>query len=81
MSSTIKCTCKGIYGRRISVKGTEPHTPPPPPLTHCIRVYNILIHTGKGGGVELNQREGERGNISQSWVEKTVMTESPVYKL
>jgi hypothetical protein len=30
-----------------------------PPLIHCIRVYSILIHTGKGqGGVELNQREG-----------------------
>ncbi len=30
--------------------------PEPPPLTHCIRVYSILIHTGKVG--ELNQREG-----------------------
>jgi hypothetical protein len=27
------------------------------PLTHCIRVYSILIHTRKGGE-ELNQREG-----------------------
>ncbi len=38
------------------------------------------VHTGKGGGGhgmggELNQREGERGNISQSWVENTNMTE------
>jgi hypothetical protein len=24
-------------------------TPYPPPLTHCIRAYCILIHTGKGG--------------------------------
>ncbi len=34
----------------------------PSPLTHCICVYSILIHTGaKGGGGEggeLNQREG-----------------------
>ncbi len=39
-----------------------------PPLTHCIRVDSILIHTWKGGGGELNQREGERGSSSQSWV-------------
>ncbi len=35
----------------------EPYTPPPF-LTHCIRVYSILIHTGKGGrgsGVELTR--------------------------
>ncbi len=30
---------------------------------------------GKGGEGELIQREGERGNISQSWVENTNMTE------
>jgi hypothetical protein len=23
---------------------------PPPPYTHCIRVYCTLIHTGTGGG-------------------------------
>jgi hypothetical protein len=29
----------------------QPYSPnPPPPLTHCIRVYIILIHTRKGGG-------------------------------
>jgi hypothetical protein len=33
----------------------------------------ILIHTGKGG--ELNQREGEKGNGSQSWVENTNTTD------
>ncbi len=45
---------------------------PPTPLTHCKRVYSILIHTGKG---ELNQREGKRGNSSLSWVENTNMTD------
>jgi hypothetical protein len=28
----------------------RPRTPPPPTHTHCIRVYSILLHTGKGGG-------------------------------
>ncbi len=36
----------------------------PPPLTHCIRVYSILIHTGKEGGMgELNQKAGERATL------------------
>ncbi len=56
----------------------EPLTPTPPPFTHCIRVYSVLIHTG-GEGRELNQREGERGNRGeykpQSWVENSNMTE------
>jgi hypothetical protein len=38
-----------------------------------------LFRQGMGGGGELNQREGERGNTgeyrSQSWVENTNMTE------
>jgi hypothetical protein len=29
---------------------SEARNPIPPPLTHCIRVNSILIHTGKGGG-------------------------------
>ncbi len=34
------------------------------------------VHTGKGEvGGELNQREGERGSISKSWVENTSMAE------
>jgi hypothetical protein len=56
----------------IFLRPREPHTPPP--LTHCMRVYSILIHTRKGGGGELYQREGERGNSSQSWVEIANMT-------
>jgi hypothetical protein len=31
------------------------------PLTHCIRVYSILIHTGKGG-------RGERGELTRDKV-------------
>jgi hypothetical protein len=57
---------------------SEAQNPIPGPLhKHCIRVYSMIIHMGGGG--ELNQREGERGNrgenISQSWVENINMTE------
>jgi hypothetical protein len=45
----------------------------PHPHTVHIRVYCTLIHTGKRGrGGELNHREVERGNSSQSWVENNV---------
>ncbi len=43
---------------------SDAQNPKPHPLTHCIRVFGILIHTGKGAG-ELNQREGERGNSTE----------------
>ncbi len=38
----------GLCGRYLSVSGPEPHSPYPPPPP--IGVYNILIHTRKGGG-------------------------------
>ncbi len=39
---------------------SEAQNPIPPPLhtVYVYTVYSILIHTGKGGGEELNQREG-----------------------
>jgi hypothetical protein len=73
---------KGLW-RQVFIR-LKPRTPYPPSHTHCIRVYStcILIHTGRGGRVgELNQREGERGNNSQSWVKPTGLTVFPVYKL
>jgi hypothetical protein len=74
MSSSKKLTCKGTLGAGVYL--SEAHNPISPPYTHCIRVNGILIHTGKGeGGGELNQREGERGNSSQSCVENTNMTD------
>ncbi len=56
--------------------------PPPHSTLYCIRDNSILLHTGKGGG-ELNQRESQRGDSSQSWVENTKMTDciSTLYKL
>jgi hypothetical protein len=67
-----KLTCKGTMRQVFfCLRPTTPY-----PLTHCIRVYSILIHPEKGGrGGELNQREEERGNSSQSWVENTNMTD------
>jgi hypothetical protein len=60
----------------------RPRNPYPPPLTHCVRVYSILVYfvtLREGEEGEVNQREGERGNRgeyrSQSWVENTNMTE------
>jgi hypothetical protein len=51
----------------------EAQNPIPPSPLHTIYVFTVYnIHTGKGG--ELNQREGWRGNSSQSWVENTNMT-------
>ncbi len=41
-----------------------------PPLTHCIRVYSTLLHTGKGGGSgESWTREGQQ--IQKAGSEKT----------
>ncbi len=55
---------------------SEPRTHTPPLLTHCIRTQVFLFTHGRGEGGELNQREGERGNSSQSWVENSNMTDS-----
>ncbi len=67
---------KELCGRCLSVWGQEPHTPPPP---YTLYVYRIHIHSGKGGGGELNQREGWRGNSSKSWVTNSNMTDCTVY--
>jgi hypothetical protein len=49
---------------------------PPPPPSHTLSVYIVLWHGegGEGWG-ELNEKEGLRGNSSQSWVENTNMTD------
>jgi len=40
---------------------SEVQNPIPLPLAHCIRVYSILIRTGKGGRVEPERRlEGQQ---------------------
>ncbi len=60
IEGNVKCrhlktlTCKGPCGRCLSVWCSEPHTPPPP--SHGIRVYSLLIHTGGEGRVEPERR-------------------------
>jgi hypothetical protein len=72
-----KIYLQGDFAAGIYLSEAQNPITPPPPLhtTHCIRVSSKLIHTGRGGGERLNQREGAKGNSSQSWVENTYMTD------
>ncbi len=65
-----KLTCKGTCGWCLSVWDPVPHTPPPPPLHTVCSDTVYLFEQGRGSRGELNQREGERGHSSQSWVKK-----------
>ncbi len=48
-------------------------SPPPSPLPCLNKIYSVQVqYTERGGRV--NQREGYRGNSSQSWVENTNIT-------
>ncbi len=58
--STCKVTLRQVF--YLSEVSSPPLTPYSPPLTHCIRVYSILIHTTQEGG-ELT-REKVRGVIA-----------------
>jgi hypothetical protein len=54
------------------VSNTTQH-PHPLQATNCL--YIMYFDFGKGGRGEVKKREGYRGNSSQSWVEKTNMTD------
>ncbi len=54
-----KLTCKRTLRQVFISLKPRPHIPHP--LTHCIRVFSILIHTGNGGGRERWTRERVRG--------------------
>ncbi len=76
-SSKKKFTCKGTLRQQVLIC-LRPRTPYPLPLKHCIRVYSLSTGTylhREGEGRDLNQREGDRDNSSQSWVENTNMTD------
>jgi hypothetical protein len=61
---------KGLCGKCLSVWGLEPHTPTPSLHTvqYSIRIYSILIHTGKGGGIWTRERslEGQHTDFLSS---------------
>ncbi len=65
-----KFTCKVLCGRCLSVWGPLPsnHSIPLPPYTFVVHVYTVYSFTqGMGGsGERAIQREGQRGNSSQS---------------
>jgi hypothetical protein len=67
-------TCKGTLRKVFICLRPRTRYHPPPLYTLC-----TYSHREGGEGGELNQRERERGNRgyyrSQSWVEKTKMTE------
>jgi hypothetical protein len=79
----MKCNAKCFHLKELICKGTlwhlficlKPRTPYKPPTPHLQSVYVYTVHTGKGGGGDLNQREGERGNSSPSWVKNTNVTD------
>jgi hypothetical protein len=48
MSSSKKNDLKRDFAAGVYL--SESQDPIPPPLTHCIRVYRILIHRWMGGG-------------------------------
>ncbi len=72
MSSSKKMTCKGTLRQVFICLFPRTSYPPPPPI-HTVCVYTVYLFTREGG--DLNQREGERGNSSQSWVENTNITD------
>ncbi len=61
MIRLIECNAKCLSGRNFAAGVLSLRQRPL--LTHCIRVYSILIHTGKGGGGEELTREKVREAI------------------
>ena len=65
-------TCKGTL-RQVFIL-PEAQNPMPPSHLHTVYVNTVYLFTqGRGGGGELNQREGKMGNSSQNWIKNTNM--------
>ncbi len=69
-----KLACKRTL-RQVFICLSEAQTPIPPPPSYTLYVCIQYSYSHREGGSrgELNQREGVRGNSSQSWVENTKM--------
>jgi hypothetical protein len=67
---TYKGTLRQVF---ICLRAKTPYTTP----LHTVYVHTVYLFTQGGvkGGGELNQREGEKGNRIQSWVENTNITD------
>ncbi len=52
----------------LSEAHSPPMTPLPPSLAHCMRVYCILIHEGKGGGRELTREKVRGATVHKTWL-------------
>jgi hypothetical protein len=76
MSPSKKIYLLRDFAEGVCLSEAQNPIPPLPYTLHTCIQYSILIHTGKGeGGGGLNQREVERGNSSQSWVENINLTD------
>jgi hypothetical protein len=69
MSSSEKNYLNRNFAAGLYLPEAQNHISPSPYM--C----SILIHTGKGGRGELNQRDRERGKSSNNRVENTNMTD------
>jgi hypothetical protein len=70
-----KLTCKGTSHQVFYLyeAPSPPVTPYSSPLTHCIRVYSILIPTGRGG--ELTREKVREALVHKAVCENTYMTD------
>jgi hypothetical protein len=68
-----KLACKGTLLQVFNL--SEAQNPIPPPPLHTYTCIQYTYSHREGGGGEFNQKEGERGNSSKSWVENTNLTD------
>jgi hypothetical protein len=71
---SLKSSSKNIYLKRdfaavvyLSEAHSPPMTPLPPSLAHCMRVYCIIIHEGKGGR-ELTREKVRGATVHKTWL-------------
>ncbi len=79
MSKSKKMTCRGTLRQMFISPRPRAHTLP---FTHCIRVYSIHFHTGKGGRIVQRERRLEGQQFTKLGRKiPTLLAVSLVYKL